>query len=119
MNFENLSLGTRRVVRILVSLLFDRSSVMLIEQPEDSLHQGLTQKLIGLIRNNAGDSQLILSSHSPALLNKLNPQEIRFVSLHEGWTRVRPLNKRELRVAKEFLNNEGPLYDFLEPIQDE
>jgi predicted ATPase len=100
-------------------MLFDGSSVMLLEQPEDSLHQGLTKKVIGLLRQNAEPSQLILSSHSSALLNKLKPEEIRLVSLHEGFTTVRQLDQRELTLADSFLSQEGPLYDFLETVQED
>jgi energy-coupling factor transporter ATP-binding protein EcfA2 len=113
---EWLSAGTRRVLKMLVSVIFDGSAVMLLEQPEDSLHQGLTKKLIGLIQTNV-DSQIILSSHSSALLNKLEPENIRIVSLHEGYTTARPLTEREREAAVKFLNAEGPFYDFLEPLQ--
>ena len=113
---EGLSAGTRRVLKMLVSMIFDGSAVMLLEQPEDSLHQGLTKKLIGLIQTNV-DSQIIMSSHSSALLNKLEPENIRLVSLHEGSTVVRPLTEMEREAAVKFLNAEGPLYDFLEPLQ--
>jgi predicted ATPase len=113
---EGLSAGTRRILRILVSAIFDRSSVMLIEQPEDSLHQGLTKKLIGLIQANL-DMQIILSSHSSALLNKLHPESIRLVSLQDGFTVARQLTEIERNAAEKFLNSDGPLYDFLEPLQ--
>ncbi len=113
---EGLSAGTRRVLRMLVSMIFDGSTVMLLEQPEDSLHQGLTKKLIGLIQTNV-DSQIIMSSHSSALLNKLEPENIRIVSLHEGFTVTRPLTEKERDAAVKFLNAEGPFYDFLEPLQ--
>ncbi|MGD0540220.1 MAG: AAA family ATPase [Tepidisphaeraceae bacterium] len=117
--YDALSLGTRRVIRIFASMLFDGSSVMLLEQPEDSLHQGLTKKVIGLLRQNAQPAQLIMSSHSSALLNKLAPDEIRLVSLHEGFTSIRKLSPDELSLAVDFMNKEGPLYDFLETVQEE
>jgi predicted ATPase len=102
-----------------VSLVFDDSSVILLEQPEDSLHPGLTKKVIGLLRQNAIDTQLIMSSHSSALLNKLKPEEIRLVSLHNGHTTVRQLSPKELENAARFMNDEGTLYEFLEPEDEE
>jgi predicted ATPase len=117
--YENLSLGTRRLVRILTSMLFDKSAVMLLEQPEDGLHQGLTGKLIGLMRENAEPAQLIMSSHSSVLLNRLNPDEVHIVSLRNGLTTARKLTAEELQVATKFMSDEGPLYDFLETVQEE
>jgi predicted ATPase len=119
LTYNELSLGTRRVLRMFASMLFDGSSVMLLEQPEDSLHQGLTKKVIGLLRQNAEPSQLIISSHSSALLNKVRPEEIRIVSLREGFTSVRKLSPDELQIAADFMNNEGPLYEFLQTIAED
>jgi len=99
-------------------MLFDASSVMLLEQPEDSLHQGMTKKLIGLLRENV-NSQLILSSHSSALLNKLRPDDIQLVSLDRGMTVARHLTAEERDRAVTFMNEEGPLYDFITSLPEE
>ncbi|MDB5353921.1 MAG: hypothetical protein JWN24_374 [Phycisphaerales bacterium] len=117
--YNALSLGTRRVIRLLVSMLFDASSVMLLEQPEDSLHQGLTKKVIGILRTNALPTQLIFSSHSSALLDKLLPEEVRLVSLHDGFTVVRKLTEQEIKMARGFMNEEGTLYDFIETVRED
>jgi predicted ATPase len=111
-----LSVGTRRVIRLLTSMLFDKSSVMLVEQPEDGLHPGMTKKLFGLLRDNAAPAQVVLSSHSSALLNRLRPEEVRLVYLEDGFTRTRQLDAAELAAAAKFMNEEGPLSEFLEPI---
>jgi predicted ATPase len=118
LSYGELSLGTRRVVRAVACTLFDSSSVMLFDQLEDGLHAGLVRKLIGLLRQNASDAQIILASHSSALLNTLNATEIRLVSKVNGETAVEKLGKAELRVAAKFMNEEGPLSDFLEIVQE-
>ena len=61
----------------------------------------------------------MMSSHSSALLNKLEPDEIRLVSLHDGLTMVRQLTPREVEVARTFMDQEGPLYDFLDTVEEE
>jgi hypothetical protein len=114
---EMLSSGTRRILRLLVSMLFDQASVMLVEQPEDSLHQGMTKKVIDLVQRNADQTQPILSSHSSALLNKLKPSHLRLVSMENGYTVARQLSQEELRAAERFMNDDGPLYDFLSSIE--
>jgi predicted ATPase len=45
-SYDELSLGTRRVLHLIVSLILDRSSLMLVEHPEDSIHRGLMRKLM-------------------------------------------------------------------------
>jgi energy-coupling factor transporter ATP-binding protein EcfA2 len=116
--YSALSVGTRRIIRMFTVMLFDASTVMLLEQPEDSLNQGMTKKVISLLRENV-DSQLIMTSHSSALLNKLRPEDIQLVSLHDGYTVARKLTSKERENATNFMNDEGPLYDFVSSLPEE
>ena len=60
-----------------------RPSVLLIEEPENSIHPGLLGELIRLVREIAEGAvkkergtQVILASHSPYLLDHLEPDEV-------------------------------------------
>lgn len=116
--FNNLSFGTRRVVHLLTSMLYDKASVALIEQPEDGIHPGLLQKIIQLLRDYANPNQFILTSHSPYVLNRLKPEEIRMVDMKEGKTRVRALDAKEIEIANDFIENEGALSEFIDSIEE-
>lgn len=116
--FSALSLGTRRVIQIVVSMLFDKRSLMLIEHPEDSIHPGLLRKLIDLLRTYSSQSQTIFTTHSPEVLDILEPEEIILVTAPEGSTQARKLEPDEIGLAKEFLKNEGTLSEFLEPLDN-
>ena len=61
--FSDLSAGTRRVIKIVVSILFDRRSVMLIEQPEDCIHPGLLRKVLDIMRSYSDRTQIVFSTH--------------------------------------------------------
>lgn len=111
--FGDLSAGTRRILRIIVSLLFDGSTLLLLEQPEDGVHEGLVSKLIAFLRSNAEGSQFIVSSHSGTLLDRLKPEEVRMVEMLNGKTELRSLSTDETRAAKRYLSEEGSLSDFL------
>jgi predicted ATPase len=118
-DFADLSSGTQRVIRILVSLIFDESAVMLLEHPEDGIHRGLLRKLIDLLQKYADPSQLIVSSHSPLVFNTLDPRAVRLVTMEEGATKVRRLTPEELQVAGKFLEEDGSLADFLETVEED
>jgi ABC-type branched-subunit amino acid transport system ATPase component len=117
--FENLSAGTRRVFRILVSLIFDQATVMLLEHPEDGIHRGLLGKLIDVLQTYSIQSQLIISSHSSVVFNMLHPGSVRLVTSWEGNTRVRPLTPDELTLAGRFLEEDGAFSDFLESVSED
>lgn len=116
--FSSLSVGTRRVIRIIASMLFDKRSLMLMEQPEDSIHPGLLRKLIDQIRTYSFETQMLFTTHSLTVLDILRPEEIRLATAPGGSTKVRKLTPDEIQRAKEFLNTEGSLSDFLEPLDD-
>jgi hypothetical protein len=113
-DFGQLSYGTRRIIGIIVSMLFDRSSVLMIEHPEDGLHAGLARKLIDFLRAYSHPGQLILSSHSSVVLDVLRPGEIRFVGMDFGATTVRALTPDEVALAGVYLEETGTLSGFLE-----
>ncbi|GAC1470701.1 MAG: hypothetical protein NVSMB9_16070 [Isosphaeraceae bacterium] len=117
--FDELSLGTRRVIEILVSLIFDKSSVMLIEHPEDGIHSGLTRKLIGLLESYANPSQLFLASHSLVVFDQIKPEAVRLVRMEAGRTVVRPLQSEEITAAHRYISEDGPFSGFLELMEPE
>ncbi|HVX84629.1 MAG TPA: AAA family ATPase [Phycisphaerae bacterium] len=116
-DYNRLSSGTKRVIRMLVSLLFDQRSVMLVEQPEDSIHSGLLQKVVDIFRSYSFRTQVIFATHSPAVLNMLTPTETVFVHAKDGVTSVHALSEPETAIAKRFLAEEGSLSDFIEAIE--
>jgi energy-coupling factor transporter ATP-binding protein EcfA2 len=117
--YTDLSLGTRRLLRILVSMIHDRSSVLLLEHPEDGIHAGLLQKLTPLLKTYGDPAQFVITSHSSNVFDQLEPQDVRLVTIENGGTQVRSLTKKEARVAQEFMNEEGSFSEFLETVQED
>lgn len=115
--YDGLSLGTRRLLNIIVSLVFDSSSVMLIEHPEDGIHRGLLRKLVDQLLGYSDESQLIFASHSPVVLDMVTPESIRMVTISGNTTSVRSLTEDEVSAACDYLEEDGPLSDYLESIE--
>ena len=65
-----LSSGEKQMLVILLTVLVREGthSVLFMDEPEASLHIEWQQKLIGMIRKLNPDLQLILSTHSPAVI---------------------------------------------------
>ena len=57
----------------MTSLLFDKRPLMLMEQPEDSVHPGLLRKVIDIMRSYSHSSQIIFTTHSSEVLDILQP----------------------------------------------
>jgi predicted ATPase len=116
--FSQLSDGTRRVIRAITGLVFDQRSLMLLEQPENSIHPGLLRKLIDVFRSYSTSSQVIFTTHSPDVLDVLGPNEVVFISAPEGATKARRLSPAEVRRAKKYLKESGSLSEYIELSSD-
>ncbi len=118
-SFDQLSQGTRRLVRLLAAMSFGDSSVMLVEHPEDGIHRGLLRKVMGLFTTGFCPSQIFLSTHSDTVLNGLEPDAIRFVSAEDGRSSVRKMTPAERAAASLYIDSdvEGTLAEFAHSIE--
>ena len=117
--FRCLSLGTRRVMRLFVSLVFDDSPVILLEHPEDAIHSGLTRRLIAEIKRFGSGRQIFATTHSHVILNTVAPEDIRLVTMSHGITSVRSLSPVEIDAANQYISEDGPLSKFLDYVQED
>lgn len=70
--FRNMSDGVKRILLILTYItLADYKNIPLIaiEEPENSIHPGLLKKYLIALSNFAKNSKIIITSHSPYLIN--------------------------------------------------
>jgi len=79
-----------------------RPSVLCIEEPESHLHPRLIEVLMELLNQSAmqaGGPQVIATTHSPLLVDKLKIEELLVVEKAEGATKfTRPSTKKHLKV---------------------
>lgn len=70
-NLDDLSSGERHILTFLVTVLFkcnDRD-ILLIDEPEMSLNTSWQSELLGLLKELVPNTQIIVASHSPFIVN--------------------------------------------------
>ncbi len=69
-------------------------TVVLVEEPENSLHPARIKDVVAVLRKVSETSQVFIATHSPLVVNELEPQEI-FVTTRdsEAGTRVTRLDQ--------------------------
>jgi len=110
--FHWLSDGTKRVIRILFYLFYDKASIMLIEEPESSIHWGLLVNLIRILDQYSFKRRILISTHSEQILNNLKPQQLIYLYLDKGNTKLKYVTKRNLIDIDNFLSDVGPLGEY-------
>jgi predicted ATPase len=87
---QQLSDGTLRLLW-LVTLLFTvpDDSVVLIDEPEISLHPQWLMFLVSLLRMTSARAQIIIATHSDQIIRWVEPKELLVADIEEGVSRFR------------------------------
>ncbi len=80
-----------------LAVLYSPSPPALVcfEEPENFLHPHLLQLVADLFRGALKRTQILVSTHSPYLLNFIDPSDLFIVEKYEGKTRIRPAHKKQ------------------------
>ncbi|MBS1942682.1 MAG: AAA family ATPase, partial [Bacteroidetes bacterium] len=83
--------GTVRLMALLVAAYWydHKSSLLVIEEPETGLHPHLSKHVMDLLRTVSERRQVIATTHNPAFLDELEPDEVILCDKPEGYTVVR------------------------------
>lgn len=79
LRFEALSDGTKRIFYTLVCAVLsdiDNCSLMILEEPENSIHPSLLQSYLRILDDLSGDCKIIFTSHSPYMIQYLDLNDI-------------------------------------------
>lgn len=102
---EEFSDGTQVVAGILVSMFSetDRGPILYLEELENCLHPEAVDKLLRFLQDNSDRWPVLITTHSPYLLNGVNPTDVNVAVVDEtGASHFEKVkNTRELR---EYLN---------------
>lgn len=109
--------GTLRVLGVLLAIYQrSRASVLGIEEPESTVHPAAAEALFDAIRHGTRWSQIIVTTHSPELIDHKNVriEELRAVEMIRGETVVTELDeasrqsiRRKLCTPGDLLRNAG------------
>ena len=91
--------GTVRFLALATLLLQPptlRPSIIIVDEPELGLHPSAITVLTALVKQAAVDTQVILSTQSPFLLDHFSPDQVIVANLENGATKLTRLDSEEL-----------------------
>jgi hypothetical protein len=104
--------GFRRFLAQLLALYQSpRKQLLLFEHPENGIHPGALETLFEQFEDSPGEGrgQVILTTHSPQLLDHFKPEAIRVVEIKDQRTRIGPLDLDLVGVIRDNLLHPGEL----------
>ena len=103
----NISDGSLRLLAH-ITALYSGNSLVVFEEPENCVHPHLLETLIDLARK--APCQVIITTHSPHLLDHVRPEEVYVVEKPKTETIVKKLSEtKELQAVKRLLEQGGTL----------
>jgi len=88
---QEVSVGTLQTIALLVAVLSPGTSLVVIEEPENSIHPWALRNLVEAFRTASEKKQILLTTHSPILIDQLKPEEVWVVRKPETETKIDPL----------------------------
>ncbi len=103
--------GSIRLLALLTALLQDPApSLIGLEEPELAIHPGAMAVLSDTMMEAALRGQVLVSTHSPDLIDRLPIESIRAVTAEGGSTKVGKITEHQLTSVREGLFSAGELH---------
>lgn len=117
--------GTLRLLALLTAMYQQPPlSMLVIEEPELTVHPEALALLVDLLVERSAHQQILITTHSPDLLNRLPAETLRIVELEDGTTKIGPLEEEQKKVVEakyfrmgDLLRLEGLRRELPEPVQ--
>jgi len=109
----SMSDGTLRALGLLLAVYQRQTpALMVIEEPESTIHPGALGAILDLIHIASKKTQVVITTHSPDLLDAakwIEERHLRVVSWHEGATYISPIPEASRKALKNHLMGAGEL----------
>lgn len=111
---DEVSDGTIRSLAMLVACFDPRNSALVVEEPENSLHPWIIKEIVGHLRDLSQKKMVMVTSHSPVVLNMLSPAEVWVIFKSAGETQIKPLVSFDAELQADWADGKYRLFDYLE-----
>jgi predicted ATPase len=104
--------GTLRILGLLLAVYqLQPSSLIVIEEPEATVHPAAAELIVQVLLDAARDRQVLITTHSPDILDskELTDEQIRIVTSQKGRTTIAPLSLSSRQAVREHLYTPGEL----------
>lgn len=110
---EDVSDGTIQSLALFVAVNDPRSSLALIEEPENSVHPWVIRQFVDTCRD-VPYKQTLITTHSPALIGYLKPEEVILAWRRDGRTRISSLTSLDPDIQELWGQGRGSVFDLLD-----
>lgn len=111
---DEVSDGTMQALALLTAAADPRTSLLLIEEPENSVHPWILRVIMERLREVSKRKNVIVTSHSPVLINLMKPEEVWVVFRKDGESHLQRLLDFDSSLEESWERGGFQLSDFLD-----
>lgn len=91
---DDLSDGTIMSMALFMCLLEPKHRVVMVEEPENSLHPWALKRFLDRCREVSSERQIMITTHSPLVVSAAQPDELFLIERPKGETQITPASQR-------------------------
>ncbi|WP_006575607.1 AAA family ATPase [Cupriavidus sp. HPC(L)] len=111
---QDVSDGTIQTLALLCCLADPRNTLLFLEEPENSVHPWIVQQLTEQFKKNSKQTQTILTTHSPVVLNMVEPGDVWICYKEDGETRISHLPEINPEVVEDWESGVARLFELFD-----
>lgn len=106
--------GTIQALALMVAIHDPRATAVVLEEPENSIHPWVIRHVIDACLEASKIRQILITTHSPVVLNHVRPESIWLMWRRRGMSRMAMLVDREPDLIRLWRDGEVSTFDFLD-----
>lgn len=111
---DDVSDGTLQTIALLAAIFDPRAQLVVIEEPENNIHPWALRNLVAAARLASTSKQIMLTTHSPVLVDQLRPEELWIVQRPAAETKIDPLLKLDPSLREDWGKGNFTLSNYLD-----
>ncbi len=106
--------GTIHSLALLVALYDPRTTMLVLEEPENSIHTWILRTLMEAAREAAQSKQILLTTHSRTVVDSVRPKQVWVMWRAEGESRLSQLSALSTEISKVIAEGELTTFELLD-----
>jgi predicted ATPase len=106
--------GTIQTLALLTAIFEPNSKFLLLEEPENSVHPWIIRNLVAACRAVEKRKQILLTTHSPVLIDAVRPSDVWLVWRDDEGTHLKPLVELEPSIEQTWKDGTASISEYLD-----
>jgi len=106
--------GTIHTLALLVAIFDPRSTTLVIEEPENSVHPWIIRNILSACEEASKKKQIVITTHSPIVMNHVRPESVLVIWRSQGESKLERLEKLDPDFLRLWTDGKVATFDYLD-----